>query len=183
MATTVEGVELSDEEQKLLIIVWQGNAIGIPPEPECDALAQFGPELPELLKGLKRKNLLYQTRGDEEISAGCCLTTMGDQIAETLFDAGGHQFGDFLPSRRDPKPRHAIKPEVLQLLEEERAHQNSVWGTVDEHPHEVGGWLTLIRTYLARAEVAWATNSGDADSLAEVRKLGALAVACLEQHA
>lgn len=74
------------------------------------------------------------------------------------------------------------RTDVFALLEEERQHQDAKWGTVSEHPHEVGGWLTLIRHYLTRAEAAWSTSSNDATALAELRKLAALAVACLEQH-
>lgn len=74
------------------------------------------------------------------------------------------------------------RAEVFALLEEERQHQDKKWGSVTDHPHDVGGWLTLIRVYLTRAEAAWATSRGDAGALAEVRKLAALAVACLEQH-
>ena len=75
------------------------------------------------------------------------------------------------------------RADVFKLLDEERQHQADKWGTVLERPHELGGWLTIIRVYLRRAEDAWASSHGDAEALAEVRKLAALAVACMEQLA
>lgn len=74
------------------------------------------------------------------------------------------------------------RQEVFALVDQEREHQDNKWGTVRQHPHEVGGWLTIMRVYLQRAEAGWLGDLSDGESLAEVRKVAALAVACLEQH-
>lgn len=71
---------------------------------------------------------------------------------------------------------------VVALIREEREHQTKKWGSVQDHPHEVAGWLVLMEEYVAKARYAWATSSGDAPALADIRKATALGFACLEQH-
>lgn len=79
--------------------------------------------------------------------------------------------------------RYEINPQVLEAIHEERVFQNRKWGTIAEHPHEVGGYLTLMRKLLSDAEVAWSTQRGDIGALDEVRKVVAVGVACMEQNA
>lgn len=71
---------------------------------------------------------------------------------------------------------------VYQAIDSERYHQDRKWGTIEKHPHEVGGWLLLMRALLRDAENAWASHSTDYLALEEVRKIAAVAVACGEQH-
>ncbi len=71
---------------------------------------------------------------------------------------------------------------VYRAIDTERDHQDRKWGTVVEHPHEVGGWLTLMRQHLRDAEAAWSGSPGDREALAEIRKVLAIGVACCEQH-
>ena len=68
---------------------------------------------------------------------------------------------------------------VYRSIDSERDHQAVKWG---ERPHEVGAWLTIMRTLLSEAEVAWAKSSGDHAALVEIRKVIAVGVACAEQH-
>jgi len=77
---------------------------------------------------------------------------------------------------------YQINPEVLSAVHDERVFQNRKWGTVAEHPHEVGGYLTLMRKLLADAEAAWSTKRGDSGALDEIRKVVAVGIACMEQH-
>ncbi len=72
--------------------------------------------------------------------------------------------------------------EVYESIDSERHYQDKKWGNVQEHPHEVGGWLTLMRKLLADAEAAWASSNGDYQALVEIRKVLAVGVACAEQH-
>ena len=72
--------------------------------------------------------------------------------------------------------------EVADAIHDERVFQNRKWGTVQEHPHEVGGWLTIMRKLLSDAEAAWASNRGDEGALDEIRKVVSVGVACMEQH-
>src|SRR4051812_24507266 len=76
----------------------------------------------------------------------------------------------------------ANRNEVFEAIIGERKFQDRKWGTIDQHPHEVGGWLTLMRKLLTDAEAAWSASNGDRGALDEVRKLLAVGVACCEQH-
>ncbi|MFA6904421.1 MAG: hypothetical protein WC236_15205 [Gallionellaceae bacterium] len=71
---------------------------------------------------------------------------------------------------------------VYESIDSERTHQDRKWGTVEQHPHEVGGWLTLMRKLLTDAEAAWSSSNGDYKALQELRKVLAVGVACAEQH-
>lgn len=77
---------------------------------------------------------------------------------------------------------YKIDPEVLSVVHDERVFQNRKWGKVAEHPHEVGGYLTIMRKLQADADAAWASARGDTAALDEVRKIIAVGIACLEQH-
>lgn len=72
--------------------------------------------------------------------------------------------------------------EVFEVIKDERHYQDQKWGTIHEHPHEVGGYLTLMRKLLTDAENAWASGSSDHDALDQIRKVVAVGVACGEQH-
>lgn len=74
------------------------------------------------------------------------------------------------------------RAKVYEAIDSERAFQDRKWGTIDQHPHEVGGWLTLMRKLIADAEKAWSENSSDHVALHEIRKVLAVGTACLEQH-
>jgi len=78
--------------------------------------------------------------------------------------------------------KYEIDREVLSAVHDERVFQNRKWGTIAEHRHEVGGYLTLMRKLLTDAEQAWSTERGDQSALAEIRKVAAVAIACMEQH-
>ncbi len=72
--------------------------------------------------------------------------------------------------------------EVFSAVHDERVYQDRKWGNPDQHPHEVGGYITLMRKLLNDAEVAWCTSRGDDGALDELRKVVAVGVACMEQH-
>jgi hypothetical protein len=74
------------------------------------------------------------------------------------------------------------REKVYEAIDSERQYQDRKWGTVQEHPHEVGGYLTLMRKLLADAEAAWASSNGDHRAMIEIRKVLAVGVACAEQH-
>lgn len=71
---------------------------------------------------------------------------------------------------------------VFEAITSEREYQDRKWGTPAEHPHEVGGWLTLMAVHLRRAQEAWAGANNDVEALASLRKVLAVGVACGEQH-
>ena len=78
--------------------------------------------------------------------------------------------------------KYEIAPDVLSAIHDERVFQNRKWGTIEEHPHEVGGYLTLMRKLLTEAEFAWASQRGDLGALDDLRKVVAVGIACMEQH-
>lgn len=53
------------------------------------------------------------------------------------------------------------REKVYQAIDSERQYQDWKWGTIQDHPHEVGGYLTLMRKLLTDAEAAWASSAGD----------------------
>lgn len=75
-------------------------------------------------------------------------------------------------------PRH----EVFGVINDERTYQDRKWGTIAEHAHEVGSWITIMRKLLRDAEDAYQSQRGDIGALDEIRKVVAVGVACMEQH-
>ena len=74
------------------------------------------------------------------------------------------------------------KQDAFNAIVAERHYQDRKWGATQEHPHEVGAWLTVIRKLIADADAAWCGQRGDVGALDEIRKIAAVAVACMEQH-
>jgi len=74
------------------------------------------------------------------------------------------------------------RSKVFDAIDSERAYQDRKWGTPAEHPHEVGGYLTLMDVHLQRAKAAWAGANTDNEALEALRKVLAIGVACAEQH-
>lgn len=77
---------------------------------------------------------------------------------------------------------YKMNADVLSAVHDERVFQNRKWGTISERPHEVGGYLTIMRKLLSDAEAAWSSSRGDTQALDEVRKIVAVGIACMEQH-
>lgn len=72
--------------------------------------------------------------------------------------------------------------DVIAAVLGERRYQDEKWGTVQQHPHEVGSWLTIMRQLLNDAELAYMSQRGDKGALGEMRKVVAVGIACFEQH-
>lgn len=70
---------------------------------------------------------------------------------------------------------------VQAAIRAERQYQDAKWGTPDEHPHDVGGWLTIMRCELREAEEAWMKGT-DADALREILQVSSVGVAAMQQH-
>jgi hypothetical protein len=58
---------------------------------------------------------------------------------------------------------------VYAAIDSERDFQDRKWGTIAKHPHEVGGWVILMRKLLNDAEQAWSSSAGDYQALNEIR--------------
>jgi hypothetical protein len=71
---------------------------------------------------------------------------------------------------------------IYRKIEAERDSQDAKWGPINDHPHEVGGWLTIMRVKLAEAEAAWQSNGGDVPALHKILQVVTVGIACMEQH-
>jgi hypothetical protein len=76
------------------------------------------------------------------------------------------------------------RTQVYVAIDAERDHQDKKWGGPDhDATHEVESWITYMRVYLRRAEEAMmGVNFSKAEAMANVRKITALGVACMEYH-
>lgn len=74
------------------------------------------------------------------------------------------------------------REQVQQLIAKERDYQDSKWGRLEDRPREVGTWITLLGKFITDAQIAYCCSVGDMQALSEIRKVAALAFACLEQH-
>ncbi len=71
---------------------------------------------------------------------------------------------------------------VFAVIVDERRHQDKKWGTIQDHPHEVGSWLTILDQLVEDAKRAYMSQRGDAGALDEIRQVVGVGVACMEQH-
>lgn len=73
--------------------------------------------------------------------------------------------------------------EVIAAIKSERAYQDNKWGTLDEHPQSIPGYLLIIRKELEEAENGWMKNVQGRDSaLSEIVQIAAVCVAALQQY-
>lgn len=75
-----------------------------------------------------------------------------------------------------------ISHNILTAVLHERSYQDAKWGTLKEHPHEVGSWIAIMRRELREADDAWCSARGDEGALQEILQVIAVGFACLEQH-
>lgn len=77
------------------------------------------------------------------------------------------------------------RSKVLTAIDEEIAYAKSLGldrVEPSETPHTVGDYLTMLSTYLRKAQDAWTFKAGDRAARHEIRKIAAIAVRCLEEH-
>jgi hypothetical protein len=78
--------------------------------------------------------------------------------------------------------------DVFNAIVSERVYQARKWGirqddeTFVERQHSVGDFLVYMRSYLDKAFAQATNETDDFWPLEEIRKVAALAVACMEQH-
>jgi len=77
----------------------------------------------------------------------------------------------------------ATRQEVYAALDTERLYQDQLPATrSDGAPRTVADYITMLSHYQAEAIRAWTTNPGDAEALEVIRKIGGIAVHCMEDH-
>lgn len=95
---TLEGVTLTAEEQRVLMLVWLASEVGVSPGFHQPAYAPLKPTADALV----RRGLLYRVTGmlgpgDDPDRAGYALQgTRADWIAETLVDSSGLELHEIL---------------------------------------------------------------------------------------
>lgn len=73
--------------------------------------------------------------------------------------------------------------EAIEEVREERQYQEDKWGTINEHPQSIPGYLVILRKELEEAEAGWMKNKQGRDSaLHEIKQIAAVALACIEEH-
>lgn len=73
--------------------------------------------------------------------------------------------------------------EQLQAaIARERAHQDAKWGTVQENPHSLAGWLLIAERELDEAIEAWIRKLGDREAKAELLQFVSVGCAWHEQE-
>jgi hypothetical protein len=73
--------------------------------------------------------------------------------------------------------------EQLQAaIQRERAYQDSQWGTVQENPHDLAGWLAIAGEETEEAYQAWIKKPGDKAAKAELLQAVAAGIAWLDSR-
>lgn len=77
---------------------------------------------------------------------------------------------------------------VYVAIDSERAYQDQIIETdpnrcdLNGPEHSVGDYLTMLATYLRKAQDDWTLNAGVEKSLHQIRKIAGIAVHCMEDH-
>jgi hypothetical protein len=80
------------------------------------------------------------------------------------------------------KIKHRID-EVRKVISEERAFQDSKWGSVDLAGHSLAEWVLIAEAELAEAKLAVIKGGSGRNSVrSEIVQTIAVLHACLEQH-
>lgn len=73
--------------------------------------------------------------------------------------------------------------EAVESVRKEREFQDFKWGSLDEKQQSVAGYLVILEKELEEAKNGWMKNKpGAQSSLAEIRQIAAVAIACMQQH-
>ena len=76
-----------------------------------------------------------------------------------------------------------MQQHVFEAIQVERKFQDEKHGHPDANPHSIGSWLLTIEAELIEAKAACIKGGEGRDNvISEIIQIGALCVACLEQH-
>lgn len=83
----------------------------------------------------------------------------------------------------EKRRKTATRLEVYGAIDRERDYQNSLSPMRTNEPvHSVGDELTMLATYLRKAQDAYTSTPGVDAAMHEIRKVAALAVRAMENH-
>jgi hypothetical protein len=75
------------------------------------------------------------------------------------------------------------RTQVYAAIDGERDYQDSLPPSrTDGQPRTVGDYLTMLSYYLDQARADWTMNPGNEPALAQIRKIAAISVRCMEEH-
>lgn len=80
------------------------------------------------------------------------------------------------------------RAEVYAAIDGERDYQDALGTDRVERPngervtHTTAEYLTMLRSYMNKADAAWTDNPGDTEALKVVRKIAGIAVHCMEDN-
>ena len=75
------------------------------------------------------------------------------------------------------------RKQVYKRLDGERFYQDHLpKDRTSGLKHTVGDYLVMLNYYMDKANEAWTMNAGDEDALDVGRKIGGIAVHCMEDH-
>lgn len=79
------------------------------------------------------------------------------------------------------RERHRAK--AHDALDSERDYQDSLDDTRTDHKdRSVGDYITMLGFYYQELLAAWTKNAGDNEALHVMRKIGGIAMHCMEDH-
>lgn len=82
--------------------------------------------------------------------------------------------------------KHRSMDGALDSIKKEREYQDKLWGNAQSRGiHTVAEWVLFMQNYLKEAEdivCRMASPKCDEDALHIIRKIGAMAVCCMEQN-
>lgn len=77
----------------------------------------------------------------------------------------------------------ATRQEVYAALDTERVYQDKLGSDrTDGSNHTVGDYIVMLQHYQQKLVAAWTENAGVERALDIVRKIGGIAVHCMEEH-
>lgn len=75
------------------------------------------------------------------------------------------------------------REEVYNAIDSERDYQDGLdCDRTDHKDHSVGDYTVMLNHYMQELNKAWTLNAGDHYALDVMRKIGGIAVHCMEDH-
>ena len=75
------------------------------------------------------------------------------------------------------------RDEVYNAIDGERNYQDALGPKrTDDSDKSVGDYLIMMDTYFRKAKDGWTDHPGTGHSLAQIRKIAAICVRCMEEH-
>lgn len=78
-----------------------------------------------------------------------------------------------------PNMPHALRRSIYEAVSRERDYQDKKYGA--NRPHELPGWMLIMRKELIEAEDAWMKGTHE-ECLCEMLQVVAVGIAALEQY-